>query len=447
MPLLNLKLQNVGPFEDIEFDFDEQVNLFVGPNNCGKSTVLWALADIAVYPFTFPTKLLGETRNTFSVSYTGAKPQEAVLQGEFPISAHHDDKPFQDFFKVVSQMGYSCFVPALRRGTDFRSKGPTSEGSDTRADVSAKEALLRFDELSRGMGYQRAVETVRLEASLGEVDAMQMEDTEVIQAIIDLDYRSYRESRPEIREIIKKIGSTVSEITEGFPVEFMGVGEDKKGLLFPKFKTCDGEFPLNTLSQGTQSLLQWLGHFLINFAKSYDFPKDLDSKPAVLIIDEIDAHLHPAWQRRILPVLTKAFPRLQIFCSSHSPLMPAGLKAGQVHLLSRDAKNRVVVTRNTEDIDGWSSDEILRGLMGVPEPVDLKTGDQLERLQALRRKGSLTKQEATELESLRKDVGAKFSKGPATEEILAMVAKVTAPAHSARKGNGNRTRRAVKSAK
>ncbi len=275
---------------------------------------------------------------------------------------------------------------------------------------------------------------------------MQMEDTELIQAIIDLDYQSYREKRPEIRKIIEKIGSTVSEITEGFPVEFMGVEKDERGL-FPKFKTCDGAFPLNTLSQGTQSLVQWLGHFLINFAKHYDFPKDLESKPAVLIIDEIDAHLHPAWQRRILPVLTKSFPRLQIFCSSHSPLMPGGLKAGQVHLLSRDDKNRVVVARNTEDIDGWSSDEILRGLMGVPEPVDLKTADQLERLQALRRKGSLSKKEADDLESLRKDVGAKFSKGPATEEILAMVAKVTAPAHSGRKTNGNRSRHATKSVK
>ena len=57
-----------------------------------------------------------------------------------------------------------------------------------------------------------------------------------------------------------------------------------------------------------------------------------------LIIDEIDAHLHPSWQRRIIPALTRNFPNLQIFCSTHPPLMLAGLEEGQVQLISRDTK-------------------------------------------------------------------------------------------------------------
>ena len=461
MPLLNLKLQNLGPFRDIEFEFDKQVNLFVGPNNCGKSTVLWALADIAVNPFAFPEKLLGKRQNTFSIGYTVVGQRHATLDGEFPITTNKSrkgtaeksfwsQKRLAEIEHVSRKFGYSCFIPALRRGTDFRARGPSLGDLESLKDASAKDAFSRYaSPLARAEELQevgRSKEAKVLFSTLKGADPMQMEDSEVIQAIVELDYRAYRENRPEIHKIIEKIGSTVSEITEGFPVEFVGVGEDEEGL-FPKFKTCDGEFPLNTLSQGTQSLVQWLGHFLIRFAKYYDFPKDLRSKHAVLIIDEIDAHLHPAWQRRMIPVLTKAFPQLQIFCSSHSPLMPAGLRAGQVHLLSRDAKNRVVVARNTEDIDGWSSDEILRGLMGVSEPVDLKTTEQLERLQLLRRKKRLSKQETAELESLRKDVGGKFSKGPATEEILTMVAKVTAPAHSKRKANRNRTRRAAKSVK
>ena len=59
-----------------------------------------------------------------------------------------------------------------------------------------------------------------------------------------------------------------------------------------------------------------------------------------MIVDEIDAHLHPSWQRRILPTLTRNFPNLQIFCSTHSPMMLAGLKAGQVQLLRRDENGR-----------------------------------------------------------------------------------------------------------
>ncbi len=129
MPLLNLELQNIGPFQKINFDFDEQVNLFVGPNNCGKSTVLWALADIAVCPFCFPAKLLGEKQNRFSVGYRGATSDGAVLQGELPISEERDGETYWGFIQLVSQIEYSCFIPALRRGTDFRSKGAIAGGA------------------------------------------------------------------------------------------------------------------------------------------------------------------------------------------------------------------------------------------------------------------------------------------------------------------------------
>ena len=58
MPLKRLRLTNLGPFDEIEFEFDEHVNVFTGPNNSGKSTALVALGEIAVYPFLMPSKLL-----------------------------------------------------------------------------------------------------------------------------------------------------------------------------------------------------------------------------------------------------------------------------------------------------------------------------------------------------------------------------------------------------
>ena len=48
MPLKRLRLTNLGPFDEIEFEFDEHVNVFTGPNNSGKSTVLTALGEIQV---------------------------------------------------------------------------------------------------------------------------------------------------------------------------------------------------------------------------------------------------------------------------------------------------------------------------------------------------------------------------------------------------------------
>ena len=113
-----------------------------------------------------------------------------------------------------------------------------------------------------------------------------------------------------MRNVVEKVTSLASEITDGFPIKFRGV-EDDDGGLYPEFSTPDGDLPLNVLSQGTQSIIQCLAHFLFGYAEYYDFPPDLEEKPGILIIDEIDAHLHPSWQRRIIPTLTKHFPNLQ----------------------------------------------------------------------------------------------------------------------------------------
>ena len=198
-------------------------------------------------------------------------------------------------------------------------------------------------------------------------NASSISDKEVIQKIIELDYRAYRRGTPAIRSIIDKMAAIVSEVTEGYPIRFERVEEDDYGL-FPQFITPDGSMPLNVLSQGTQSLVQWLAHLLIGLAEYYDYPDDIEDRPGVLIIDEIDAHLHPSWQRRIIPALTEHFPNLQIFCSTHSPLMLAGLKTGQVQLLRRDDNGKVTVSRNEQDIVGWSADEILAQLPQCAKP-------------------------------------------------------------------------------
>ena len=136
-----------------------------------------------------------------------------------------------------------------------------------------------------------------------------------------------------------------------------------------------------------------------------------------MIIDEIDAHLHPSWQQRIIPTLTHHFPHLQIFCSTHSPLMLAGLKEGQVQLLNRGEDGKVIVSRNEVDIKGWTADEILRNFLGLVDPTDLETASHLERLENLRSKGNLSDEEKDELESLRHMVSDDLLSGPISTQL------------------------------
>ncbi len=419
MPITNLYFTNVGPFDEIEFDFHPQVNVFTGPNNSGKSSVLWVLGELLVYPFTMPAKLLRGDSPHWRLTFSSTNGLQSV-EGNLPSDPSQMKSAYES-------LGYTCFIPAQRHGTNFRSSGPSvrldaearleaelDHLARERPDVlreSRPEQLLTYlwgSNLNEDSDLTRRRKLMMTDTSL-------VSDESVIQKIVDLDYAAYRQGRPAMREIVEKVASLASEITDGFPLRFVKVEEDDNGL-FPLFSTPDGALPLNVLSQGTQSVIQSLARLLFGYAEYYDFPPDLEEKPGVLVIDEIDAHLHPSWQRRVVPTLTRYFPNLQIFCSTHSPLMLAGLTAGQVQLLRRN-EHGVSVSTNESDVKGWTADEILRNLLEVPNPTDLTTAKHVVRLQNLRRRGELTAQEAEELQELRKIVSRELLSGPMSPQV------------------------------
>ena len=166
------------------------------------------------------------------------------------------------------------------------------------------------------------------------------------------------------------------------------------------------------LSSGTQGTYLWILHTSLKLLHEHGSRRGWHEKPAILLIDEIENHLHPTWQRRVIPALLEHFPGLQIFATTHSPFVVAGLKAGQVHVLKRDENGVVTASTEQRDVIGWTADEILRGMMGVDEPTDQLTVDRANRLRELREKESLTPEEETELNQLRRQVNSDLlSKG------------------------------------
>ena len=396
MPIKTFRITNAGPFDDITFEFDEHVNVFVGPNNSGKSTALLALAEATVYPFVFPTKFMKGSGSEWEIALTDGQAFYGVLPADLR------EQPGS--VGPLPYIGYSTFVPSLRQSTDYRAKGPS---------IYATEQ----PDSSKGSGFDTP--ELRKRRRLMPTDAALVSDESVIQKWVDLDYAGYRRNQHQIHQLLKRIAYVASEITESYPIEFLSIDEDEEGL-FPSFQTIDGSLPLNVLSQGTQSTIQWLAHFLFGYAQYYDYPENLEEKPAILIVDEIDAHLHPSWQRRIIPALTGNFPNLQIFCSTHSPLMLAGLGEGQVQLLSRD-EGKVTVSRNRWDMAGWSAEEILRSVLGVRDTMDLTTASEIDRMGALSIQEELTEGEKAELEELRQRVGEVIPGGPASSQAESFI--------------------------
>jgi len=85
-----------------------------------------------------------------------------------------------------------------------------------------------------------------------------------------------------------------------------------------------------SLSHGYQSMIAWIcelvGHGFLNFGDAGD-PKELTG---IVLLDEIDLHLHPTWQRRIVPILKQVFPQLQFIVSTHSPLVLTGFESEEI---------------------------------------------------------------------------------------------------------------------
>ena len=169
-----------------------------------------------------------------------------------------------------------------------------------------------------------------------------------------------------------------------------------------------GRIYVGDLSSGSQSTLLWILWLAFKMLNHYEFAERWNEKPAILLIDEIENHLHPSWQRRVIRALQDHFPRLQVFATSHSPFVVAGLRAGQVHILKRDANGVVSASTNECDIVGWTTDEILRTFMDVDEPTDQLTVDRANRLRELRGKEDLSDAESEEMSELRRQVNEDF---------------------------------------
>jgi predicted ATP-binding protein involved in virulence len=97
------------------------------------------------------------------------------------------------------------------------------------------------------------------------------------------------------------------------------------------------------------------------------------AEPAIVLVDELDLHLHPEWQRQIIQFLTKQFPRTQFIVTSHSPLVVQS--ADQINLVLLEKVGDQVTIRQPQmtTYKGWTVEEILDELMGLDERTQSDT--------------------------------------------------------------------------
>src|SRR5262249_32648649 len=94
------------------------------------------------------------------------------------------------------------------------------------------------------------------------------------------------------------------------------------------------------------------------------------SQPAIVLVDEIDLHLHPHWQRRIVADLTRHFPKIQFIATAHSPLMVQSATDANLAVL-REQDGQVVIENRPYFVKNWRVDQILTSdLFGITSARD-----------------------------------------------------------------------------
>ncbi len=86
------------------------------------------------------------------------------------------------------------------------------------------------------------------------------------------------------------------------------------------FATPDGLLPLELLSNGYQQTVAWVGDLLYHITRTFGDYKNPLAARGVLLIDEADLHLHPAWQRQLYQFLQKGLPQMQVIATTYSPV-------------------------------------------------------------------------------------------------------------------------------
>lgn len=108
------------------------------------------------------------------------------------------------------------------------------------------------------------------------------------------------------------------------------------GSFLPRIYWGGQALSLGQLPDGVRSTLGWIADYLRRqeiFAWETGQP---GLRKSILLIDEVAAHLHPKWQRHILPAMREAFPEVQIIVTTHSPFVIASSREARVHVLEVD---------------------------------------------------------------------------------------------------------------
>ncbi len=346
MILKELSLKNYRVFEETDFSFSEKVTVLAGVNGRGKSSVLDAIAlmlsrllpqmsparggylqlresdiryeqdecqieatmNLAGYPVTFTGKREGEKNAKFESLLPQVRQEikdrygfSDMTRGNPPVAVYYTTD------RAICKMPRKLSYPRsdFPQGMEFAYMGSLS-----RRVVDYKDFMMRF----------RNMVTLTNENKQAMLGADAPEDIYGIPPLHNLYYLG--------GNAIDAIQGVVSAFLDGF--HDLDVIEDPLRLVVHKDEEV---FNLAQLSDGERSVIAMVIDLCKRLALlNPNLPNPLEGK-GIVLIDEIELHLHPKWQREIIETFRTTFPNIQFIMTSHSPFVIQSVRSDSELLL------------------------------------------------------------------------------------------------------------------
>lgn len=387
MKIKTLKLNNFRRFEDFEINFNEQLTVLVARNGAGKSSILDAVATALGAFVTRLPKVAGlnPKEKDFRVFNDGRKPPYMRITSESYNGIKWDRTEKRDSSKKTSleipdALGLKAlndyvdhFVDLYNDDTSFQL--PVFIYYGTGRGV--------FDIPQRKKGFGNVFS--RFEAFNGSLESRTnfKRFVEYFYFLEDRENKLQKEQRSFDIELpeLKAIRLAIHQLMKNFSNPR---GADPAGIKVDWFDDDKvKELRIEQLSDGYRTTLTMTMDIAARMAEANPDTKDPLTTEGVVLIDEVDLHLHPGWQQHILTDLMRTFPKVQFIVSTHSPQVITSVKPECLRVIDWQGSLPSLLPVNFSE--GAEAQQVLLDVLGLisPRPEQLDIVKKLHQYQTM----------------------------------------------------------------
>ena len=387
MKLKKIRIINYRCFKDANIDFDEHTTLIVGKNGAGKTAILDAVA-VAVSTF-----LLGIDGGVGrSILKDDARYEFHDLDGtvdpqhQFPVSIESIGDCLDNHdVKWVRSLNSESGNTTVKEARELTNISKDVQKRIMTGDKSLILPLISYYGTGRLYAQKKEKKNIKslteFKRQVGYVDCMAAESNEKlmlnwfqIQTLKSLQEQQ-RTGKVEKSLLLKTVENAICKCFERIS------GSKNASIIFDldthrlvlNFESADGslqKFAMDEMSDGYKNTLSMIGDIAYRMAVLNPMLGDkvLEETSGVIVIDEIDLHLHPQWQQTIISDLNTIFPKIQFIVSSHAPAVINSVAKEQIRILDNGE-----IYMPAAQTYGRDANSILREVMKVSErPMDIK---------------------------------------------------------------------------